>query len=145
MELKILRKNNTRDYCEGRLYIDGTYTCDTLEDTMRVIRNFRDKIVGRTAIPCGRYPVTWTRSPRFKRYLPEIKETPWFQGIRIHAGNSAEDTRGCILVGRKHHDGYLTASKATLEALCMRISSAFARGETVYLEVKDLSHDVKIL
>lgn len=144
MELKLIRKNNTRDYCEGRLYIDGSYYCDTLEDTCRVIRNFRDKIVGRTAIPTGRYKVCWTKSPKFRRYLPEIFEVPWFSGIRIHAGNSAEDTRGCILVGRKHHDGYLTASKATLEQLCMKISSAIVRGEPVSIEVKRLDHPATV-
>ena len=138
MELRLIRQPNARDYCEGKLYVNNVYFCDTLEDTCRPIRNFHDKIVGRTAIPEGKYKVHWTKSPRFRRYLPEIIEVPWFSGIRIHAGNTAEDTRGCILVGRKHRDGYIVASKATLEALCMRISSAIARGETVSIEVKQL-------
>lgn len=137
MELKLLREQTTRDYVQGHLYINGIYFCDTLEDTCRPIRDIRDKIVGRTAIPAGEYPVLWTKSPKFRRYLPELREVPWFSGIRIHAGNTPEDTRGCILVGKRYRDGFISASKATLEALCMRISSAIARGDTCRIIVKD--------
>lgn len=137
MELKLLREPTTRDYVQGHLYINGSYFCDTLEDTCRPIRDIRDKVVGRTAIPAGEYPVFWTRSPRFRRYLPELREVPWFSGIKIHAGNTPEDTRGCILVGKRYRDGFISASKATLEALCMKISSAIARGDTCRIIVKD--------
>lgn len=142
MELKLLRQPTTRDYVEGKLYINGVYECDTLEDTCRPIRSIRDKIVGRTAIPAGTYPVYWTKSPKFRRFLPEVREVPWFTGIRIHAGNSPEDTRGCILVGRRYHAGFISASRATLETVCMKISSAIAHGDNVRLIVKDAEQPV---
>lgn len=135
MNLKLIREKPAATHVHGKMYADGEYLCDTLEDTPRNIRNREDKIVGRTAIPEGTYPVHWTKSPKFRRFLPEVVEVPWFTGIRIHAGNTHHDTAGCILVGRYYSDGMITASRTTLERVCLRISSAMARGEQVFLEV----------
>lgn len=49
-------------------------------------------------IPRGVYPMDYTWSPKFNRLLPLLK-VPHRKGIRIHAGNSAADTKGCILLG----------------------------------------------
>lgn len=126
---------NVGAYTEGTLYIDGSYFCDTLEDEVRPLRNRSDKVIGHTAIPAGTYRVLWTYSPKFKRHLPEIPDVPLFEGIRIHAGNTPEDTSGCLLVGRKYTEGTLTSSKTTLLMLCTKISSAVLRGEPVYITI----------
>lgn len=101
MLLELTRKSRGGTWTAGRLSIDGEYFCDTLEDTVRTLRNATDKVPGKTAIPAGEYRVTVTHSPRFKRELPLLERVPFFEGVRIHAGNSDRDTEGCILVGRR--------------------------------------------
>lgn len=98
--LTLKRVYPTDDYTIGELYIEGEYFCDTLEDTVR-----EKKIAGKTAIPYGKYEVIVNRSPRFKRELPLLLDVPNFTGIRIHRGNDAEDTSGCILVGENKVKG----------------------------------------
>ena len=75
MEL-ILRRIARRDtYTIGKLYIDGVYFCDTLEDKDRGLRqdlppsvNRAMKRDGATAIPKGKYQVTLkVKSPRFSK------------------------------------------------------------------------------
>ena len=98
MKLKLERLYLKPDYTIGKLYIDGKYFCDTLEDQVRDLAKER-KIPGRTAIPAGVYEVIVNISPRFRRKLPRLLDVPGFDGILIHRGNTAEDTSGCILVG----------------------------------------------
>lgn len=98
MNLKRIYKGT--EYTIGRLYIDGKYFCDTLEDPVRKV-----KIKGKTAIPAGTYEVIVNRSPRFKRLLPRLLNVPNFEGVLIHRGNTAEDTAGCILVGENKIKG----------------------------------------
>lgn len=88
------------DYTIGKLYINGEYFCDTLEDTVR-----DKKIPNKTAIPAGTYKVIVNTSPRFKRLLPRLLDVPGFEGILIHRGNTPEDTSGCILVGENKVKG----------------------------------------
>ena len=77
----------------------GSYFCDTLEPTWRDYEHGAYKVKGRSAIPEGRYAVVISWSPKFKAWLPILLGVPKFEGIRIHAGNTSEDTEGCILVG----------------------------------------------
>ena len=100
MILRLDRIFKGSDYTIGRLHIDDVYFCDTLEDTVRDV-----KIYGGTAIPSGEYKVILSKSPRFGRVLPEVLNVPNFTGIRIHRGNTAFDTHGCILVGINKEKG----------------------------------------
>ena len=112
MELILTRVCKNKDYTEGRIEIDGTPFCDTLEPTWRDVGwgHRGRKVEGRTAIPEGRYPVVITRSPRFGEWLPLLLHVPLFEGIRIHAGNSVHDTAGCILVGCRQKPGLIPVS-----------------------------------
>ena len=113
MELILERIAKRRTYTIGRLYIQrrvndeylaGTaddYFCDTLEPTWRDYEHGAYKVKGRSAIPEGRYAVVISFSPKFMQWLPILLGVPKFDGIRIHAGNTAEDTEGCILVGEQ--------------------------------------------
>jgi hypothetical protein len=115
MMLTILREPSTDGATIGSLFVDGVWYCWSLEDIERDI-----KIAGATAIPVGRYAVRLTYSPRFKMMLPEIQAVPGFSGVRIHAGNTASDTDGCILVGQKRDGATVLRSRMALEGLLSR-------------------------
>ena len=120
---------------EGLLYF-----CDTLEPTWRDYANGAYKVKGRSAIPEGRYAVVISWSPRFKQWLPILLGGPEFnrkwQGIRIHAGNTSEDTEGCILVGKNKLVGQVVDSRIWLHRLKQKIVEAKDKGEAVWLTVR---------
>ena len=141
MELRLRRIAKRETYTIGRLYIDGEYFCDTLEDRDRGLRQDMllpiiraKKRAGSTAIPTGRYRVTLgVQSPRFKSkaaykfcdgYLPRLLNVIGFNGILIHIGNTARDTEGCILVGRNTIVGMVTESRVTFNKLYERLKDA---------------------
>ena len=117
--LIILRTNFEKDYTEGVMLVDGKYFCYTLEDR---VRPPGVKIPYKTAIPEGTYSVRVTPSGRFKRLMPEVLRVPGFTGIRIHGGNSANDSAGCPLVGTyRLKNGKMWLSKERhLRRICQR-------------------------
>ncbi len=126
LTLKRIYKKET--YTIGKMYIDGVYFCDTLEDTDRglsssmLLNEIRmKKIPNETAIPTGSYLVEITYSPKFQTNLPLLYGVKGFDGIRIHSGNSAKDSIGCILVGENKIKGGLINSRKTLEKLMERL------------------------
>lgn len=110
MTLKRIFKGN--QYTIGKLYIDGEYFCDTLEDVVRP-----EKIKNETAIPAGTYDVILNMSNRFKKILPLLLRVPNYEGVRIHSGNTKEDTSGCILVGENKVKGQVINSKQKMNEL----------------------------
>ena len=148
MELILERIAKRKTYTIGRLYIrrqvmdeylPGTaddYFCDTLEPTWRDYANGAYKIKGKSAIPEGRYAVVISWSQKFGAWLPILLGVPKFEGIRIHAGNSAEDTEGCILVGKNKLVGQLVDSRIWVHRLKQKIVEAKAKGEAVWLTIK---------
>ena len=122
MELILKRDRvNVREHSTiGKLYTsDGEFLCDTLEDKER-----EDKVYGRTAIPCGRYELRWSISPRFKRELPEICNVPNYTGVRIHSGNTHEDTHGCPLVGEYDGADMVLCSVVTFKRIESKLREA---------------------
>lgn len=118
MEIELHRKWRKKGYSIGVLYINGQRICETLEDEDRGLSEDmslseikKRKIKGETAIPIGRYQVAWTFSPRFNKMLPLLMGVPGYDGIRIHSGNKAKDTDGCILCGRNTEPGTVTHSR----------------------------------
>lgn len=95
---------------KGMLIADVEMMCNTLEDTVRELKSLADKVPGQTAIPAGKYQVVMSMSPRFKRVLPEILNVPYFTGVRIHRGNAAKNTEGCILPGNNNIVGAVSNS-----------------------------------
>lgn len=118
----------------GKLYIDGIYQCETLED---VVRAPGVKIHGQTAIPAGEYQVLVTMSQRFKRLLPLLLDVPGFEGVRIHPGNTDADTEGCILVGRGRERNIVTDSRAAFGPLMNAIEGARRAHEPVTIRITD--------
>jgi len=93
--------------------------CYTLEDT---VREDGVKLPGRTAIPAGCYDIAITESPRFdKEMLPLLLDVPNFTWIRIHWGNTAKDTDGCILVGAVRAKGAVLSSRVALDKLMEKL------------------------
>ena len=116
--------------------LEGAYFCDTLEPTWRDYEHGAYKVKGRSAIPEGRYAVVISYSPKFKQWLPILLGVPKFEGIRIHAGNTAKDTEGCILVGKNREVGKVLDSRKWLYELKQKIVEAKDRGEAVWITIK---------
>ena len=122
MKIEVKRIFKGAYYTIGKMYLDGIYFCDTLEDTVRDFgKNGKGKVYGETAIPAGTYDVILSHSPKFKRTLPELLNVPYFEYIRIHAGNTAEDSHGCILVGENKVKGKVLNSRIWEKRLVDRL------------------------
>lgn len=136
MELILKRIALRSEYTIGKLYVDGEYVCETIEDTVRDLdkdgkfANGEVKIPGKTAIPYGRYEITMkVKSPKYSNfskyswakkydgYLPRLLNVPHFDGVLIHVGNSALDSEACILVGENKVVGKVINSVNTFRRL----------------------------
>ena len=134
MDIIVRRFEYGDKYTIGRLFIGCVYQCYTLEDKVRE----GPKIMHKTAIPAGRYRVIIDHSTRFDKDLPHILDVPEFEGIRIHSGNTDEDTSGCILVGTTWTKGdFIGNSRLAFNQLFPQIKEAIASGEKVFIEVID--------
>ncbi len=139
MKIKVDRVQRDEDVTIGVLTIEGSdFTCFTLEDPVREIPGqpvSAWKIHGETAIPAGTYAVSVTYSPRFNTPLPLLAAVPGFEGVRIHAGNFARDTEGCLLVGLQRAEKSIVQSRAAMGELLPIILDAQRRGERVTIEI----------
>lgn len=131
MRITLIRIANKPTYCIGKLYIDGKYFCDTIEDTDRGLDDkmseeeiVKYKIKSETAIPTGIYQVTITYSPKYKKNMPLINNVKGYSGIRIHSGNTSKDTEGCLIVGKNKEVGKVLESRVTYNALYKRLVQA---------------------
>lgn len=122
----------------GSLYWQETIKeCDTLEDT---VRPPGEKVQHSTAIPAGTYQVVIDMSQRFKRLLPRLLNVPGFEGIRIHAGNTEQDTSGCILVGQAVPSGQLICSRDTFDDFFQKLT-LILQIDKVTLTIQDLPNE----
>ena len=141
MQLRLERLWPKPTYTVGRLYVDGQLFCNTLEDKVAdlnrngVFDGTDKKVPGETAIPYGTYRVFYGWSPRFGRNLPRLLNVTAFEGILIHPGNTAEDSAGCILVGKNTEVGRLTQSRYYSDELNKLIDAAQRRGENITIEI----------
>lgn len=132
-KLTLTRIAKRADYTIGILKDEnGSKICDTLEPTWRNYKGGELKVPKKSAVPEGTYPVVVTKSRRFGRYLPLLVGVPGFEGIRIHSGNTSDDTEGCILVGQNLMVGKVLWSRITLEKLMRLIENE----ERVFLTIK---------
>ena len=129
MKLEVVRFQCGAECTIGVLLVDGEHECYTLEDIVRP--DGAPKVFGQTAIPYGTYDVVITFSNHFQRDLPLLVGVPNFEGVRIHSGNRAEDTEGCLLVGTGHTGDSVTNSRVAFDALFPKIWDAIERGEKV--------------
>ena len=131
MNLLLVREVFSNESTVGSLSVDGQFECYTLEDKVRDV-----KVHGETAIPAGRYRVIINHSPRFGKKLPLLVDVPNFEGIRIHSGNSAKDTEGCILVGQSRSKNLIGSSRVAFNGLFKKLEAAAAKGEPIEISVR---------
>ncbi len=143
MEIRVKRIARKDGYTIGKIYVDNAYFCDTLEDvdrgladTMEIDEILANKLKGITAIPTGKYDVILTFSPIFKRVLPLLLNVKGFEGIRVHPGNSTEDTEGCLLVGENKEKGKVINSRATFEKLMSVLLGCEKKKEKITITIE---------
>ena len=133
MKLTLKRIAKRADYTIGRLEDEnGVKICDTLEPKYRDYKGGELKVPRKSAVPEGTYPVVVTKSKKFGKYLPLLVGVPGFEGIRIHSGNTVNDTEGCILVGQNLIKGKVLLSRLTLEKLMRLIENE----KRIFLTIK---------
>lgn len=154
MKILVERKWKKEEYTIGKLYIDGTFFCNTLEDKDRGLKNTmpleeikKNKKAGVTAIPTGTYNVRMDIvSPKYSSKewfiknchgakMPRLDNVPGFEGILIHCGNKASDTDGCLLVGKNDVKGMVTKSKEYFLQLYNKMYAAYSKGEKIEITV----------
>lgn len=153
MEITLKRTYLDSNYTIGNLSIDGEYVCDTIEDTDRGLSDSMSlteiqskKVYGKTAIPKGTYEVTLdTVSPKFKDRawakfcegkLPRLSNVKGFEGVLIHVGNTAEDSLGCILVGKNTAKGTVSDSTNTFKRLYSLLQEGKNKGEKITIKIQ---------
>lgn len=153
MKLLLRRIFKGPQYTIGKLYVNGVYECDTLEDTDRGLHETQSlleiqskKVYGETAIPTGVYKLNMnTVSPKFKDrswaipykgILPRLENVKGFEGVLIHVGNKPQDTLGCILVGENKVKGQVINSTASFNKLMKLLLQANIDGEDIELTVE---------
>lgn len=141
MELLLTRKIFTDQSTIGELSYNGERICWVLEDTDRGLDNSMSepfiaskKVFGRTAIPTGGYEIIINYSNRFKKPLPLLLNVKGFTGIRIHPGNVAADSDGCLLPGTDHSPDMVSNSRVAFLELVTLIQKAMET-EKVFITI----------
>lgn len=155
MELTLKRIALRSEYTIGKLYVDGKYVCDTIEDTVRDLdkdgkfANGEVKIPGKTAIPYGRYEITMkVKSPKYSNfskyswakkydgYLPRLLNVSSFEGVLLHPGNTSAESDGCILTGENKVVGKVINSVNTFRRLMDEyLVPAKKRNERIFMVI----------
>ena len=141
MKLELKRIALKPNYTIGKLFINGTYYCDTIEDKVIDLNKngkFDDglnKVMHQTAIPYGTFKVVVNHSPKFNRELPRLLDVPYFEGILIHNGSDQNSSSGCIIVGENKIVGKVTNSTFYMNNLTARIKDAQNKGEITTITI----------
>ena len=140
MRLTLQRTHAQGPATFGKLYADGVYLCFTLEDEIREIPGQSVaawKIKGATAIPSGQYRVTLENSPKFGPGTLTVNEVPGFVGVRMHAGNTTDDTEGCPLLGMAITNTGIAGgtSRAAVSLVKDAVLNATRKGEPVTIDI----------
>lgn len=143
MIITVQRKYYKDTYTIGNVYVDGTFFCNSMEDKDRGLTQDmsvedvkKKKVYGETAIPKGTYTVSYTYSNKFKKMMPLINNVKGFEGIRIHSGNTAKDSLGCILLGENKAVGKVLNSRVTCNKLYELIEKAISRKEPISIVIE---------
>ena len=143
MQIVLKRISKKPDYTIGKVYINNEYFCDSIEDKDRGLTDNMSelqvqaiKVMHKTAIPTGTYKVTYTYSNKYKKMMPLVNDVKGFTGIRIHSGNTADDSSGCIILGQNKVVGKVINSKITIDKFITILKKALDKKEKVELMIK---------
>lgn len=135
-ECLLLRDVSTDTFTLGQWYFNNKIVGYTCEDRDRYLERGGEKVPKQTAIPRGYYRITVTFSNRFQKELPLIMDVPQFSGIRVHGGNTNEDTEGCPLLGLKRTADGVQDCKRPVAELTRLIKESEAAGREVWVVVR---------
>ena len=135
MKLRLYRDTFTEDSTIGELLVDGSFFSYSLEDYDRKTEAGGKKVYGKTCIPRGIYDVVIDFSPKYNKEMPHILNVPGFEGVRIHPGNAAKDSEGCILVGSTKSKDFIGNSVVTFNKLMALMDEAYAKAMPITLEI----------
>lgn len=149
MEIILNRISDNKESTLGAMYIDNKLVCFTLEDTYREVKKMNE-----TCIPTGRFrikfnpndtPMTLKYRKRYQGFFTnhlELQNVPFFSNVYIHVGNTADDSSGCILVGKgantnADRDGFISQSVDAFKKIYPLISQALNDKEDVFINIKE--------
>lgn len=125
MEVTINRFYHGEKYIIGRMYVNGTYVCDTLEPPLTRLQF--------PGILPSRYKLVSYPSSKFRAIRPLVEGVHGRTGILIHEGNTVSDTMGCILVGYNRRVARVEDSKKCVQMLLQMFKPVWKSGEEIYL------------
>tara|TARA_R100000908_G_C3743676_1_gene139567 strand:+ start:122 stop:532 length:411 start_codon:yes stop_codon:yes gene_type:complete len=132
INLLIIRDTFTEESTLGKLFLNGEYFCDTLENP------WKNNVRNISCIPDGVYDVR-LRLPResaSRDYLHLlVKEVPNRDYILFHRGNTSADTSGCILVGQTREQDRVNNSRLAMDLVIKEIINLGA--ENINLIIKN--------
>lgn len=135
-ELFLKRTTFTEQSTIGELSIEKNHECFILEDYDRKLTKEnsidfinRVKIFSLTCIPYGRYEIVISFSNRFKCLMPLLVGVPGWEGVRIHWGNWAKDTEGCLIVGKTKGNNYVGSSREEYSSLLGKLQELCSKGK----------------
>lgn len=154
LELLVERYDYGKDYTEGKFFVDGMPFGESMEphslhltNSMPLSEIKAKKIAGCTAIPLGRYKVTWEWSPRlhgrsyakeFGGKFPCLNNVPGWSGVLIHPFNYGRESQGCIAVGEYYKGGAIVRATVGYQDLMRHyLVPAWKRGQEVYITIKE--------
>lgn len=140
LNITLIRDEKYSTCTMGKLYLNDSYFCDTLEDidrglydTMSLEEIKSKKVYGETAIPYGKYKVVIDYSNKYKKMMPHILNVKGFEGIRMHNGSFNADTYGCPLLGRKVKENFINQSRDTFKLFMDKLQGY----DEIWLEIKE--------
>ena len=143
MKVVVIRETNqmsegAETFIMSAVYINGLKFCECVEDMDRQLEVYGQsyKVKGKTAIPRGTHTLSLSFSHRFQKVLPILNNVPFFEGVRTHGGNRAEDSEGCLLFGKLRTRDGVSGCANVMQVLMERIQAAEDTNDHCTIEIK---------
>ena len=147
MKLTVVRTQFGTDATNGILLINNVFECFTLEDQYQAV-----KVMHETCIPEGTYDIEFRKVGGFhekydKKYknahygMLHLQDVPNFTYILLHAGNTSDDSSGCILTTTTQTDldsakaGFGGQSQLAYKRMYDKVAAVLLQGKKVEIEI----------